>query len=370
MWEQKKKVLIQVRDLRIGNGIASCIMNYFEYTATHGYSIDFLLNRNIASPYVDLVEKYGSKIYVLPHDTGKPDKENRKYIRRVVTAEYDIFHANISGLNALEGLRIAKKAGIAIRIYHAHNPKEISSIKAKIRSLIYETPSVLLANQYVACSHYAGDSIFGNRKYTVLTNAMDTSRFSYDQVARERLRKELDIQDKFVVGVVGRLAEQKNPYFILDVFSEFKKKENNSVLIWVGDGDLRSSIEDYINEKKLDDSVKLLGTRTDVNKLYSAMDVFLLPSKFEGLGLVFIEAQISGLECFGSDHVPVDVEITEKMHRIKLKEPAMKWASIMNESRNNSAPRKDYKEEALSAGYEIKNEASSLLKIYTEFLEN
>ena len=361
---QDTKVLIQMRDLRVGNGIAACIMNYYEYTVQHGYSIDFLLNRNIDSPYVELVKKHGGNIYVLPCDTGKPNKKNMEYIKNIVTNQYDIFHVNLSGLNALQGLEAARTVGIKRRIYHAHNPKETSSLKARVRSAVYEVPSVKIANQYAACSHHAGSSLFGKKNYTVIKNAMDTKRFDYDIQAREKLRSEMGISDSYVVGVVGRLAEQKNPYFELDIFAELIKLKNNAILIWAGDGALRDELEKYAEKKGVFNSVKFLGSRMDVNKLYSAMDVLLLPSKFEGLGLVFIEAQISGLTCFGSDQVPEDVEISPNMHRMSLKKSATEWAkAIVIEEKNDRADCRKY---AVEAGFEIHDTLDSLTNLYAK----
>lgn len=358
-----KRVLIQMRDLRIGNGIAACIMNYYEYTVQNGFEIDFLLNRNIDSPYVEVVRKNGSHIFVLPHDTGKPNKDNIEFIRKIVTDRYDIFHVNISGFNALEALKNAKKAGIVIRIYHAHNPKETSSIKARIRSALYETPCVWIANKYAACSSYAGNSLFGKKSYTILKNAVDISRFVYDENARNKLRTEMGIDNKFVVGVVGRLAEQKNPYFIIDVFKELKTILPEAVLIWAGDGELRKGIIKYVNARGLDSDVQLLGSRTDVNQLYSVMDAFLLPSKFEGFGIVFIEAQISGLECYGSDRVPSDVEISGRMHRLSLKISAKEWANEIFKRSQNS--RKVDSWETLVTGYESSSVKDNLVKLYS-----
>lgn len=355
------RVLIQMRDLRIGNGIAACIMNYYEYTVQNGYQIDFLLNRNIDSPYMDIVKKYGSKVYVLPCDTGKPNKKNWDYIKTIIDKKYDVLHVNLSGLNALESLMIAKFNGVKKRIYHAHNPKETSSIKAIIRSNIYEVPSVYFSNQYVACSSTAGDSLFGKGNYTILKNAMNTKRFEYDEKARKILRKELGIENNFVVGVVGRLAEQKNPYFMIDIFEKVKEKNPKACLIWAGDGQLKSPIERYIQKKNLEKFILMLGSRKDVDKLYSAMDAFLLPSKFEGLGLVFIEAQISGLQCFGSDKIPTDVEVSSRMHRISLSKTANEWADeIVRDTILNNNSREMLKR----TGFEIEDVVSSLVKIY------
>lgn len=362
MGESHKRVLIQMRDLRVGNGIAACIMNYYEQTLKKGFSIDFLLNRDIESPFKDRVINQGSHIFVLPKDSSKPNIANWIYISKVVSAGYDILHVNISGLNALISLFLAKKAKISQRIYHAHNPKETSSLKARLRSEIYENPCVFLANQYAACSKYAGDSLFGKRSYTVLKNAMKVSRFFYDETARKKLRKELNVENNFVVGVVGRLAEQKNPFFTIDIFSELKKKIDNAALIWVGEGPLREAVSKYISEKGLSESIHLIGSRTDANKLYSAMDMFLLPSKFEGFGLVFIEAQIAGLQCFGSDRVPVDVEVSSQMFRISLDKGASEWAEYIIaklEQKNRN--------EIIETGFDIEDVSDDLAKMYSLF---
>ncbi len=355
------RVLIQMRDLRVGNGIAACIMNYYEYTVKQGYQIDFLLNRNIASPYVDIVQKNGSNIYILPFDTSKPNKSNWLYIKNVVNEKYDILHVNLSGLNALEGLWAAKMNGVNRRIYHAHNPKETSSLKARIRSLLYEIPSVWLANQYAACSCLAGDSLFGSRQYTVVKNPVNTQLYMFDKDAREELRKELEIDNCFVIGVVGRLTEQKNPFFVIDVFAEIKKHISNAYLIWVGEGDLKQAVEKYIKKRELTESIKLLGLRKDVNKLYSAMDIFLLPSKFEGFGIVFIEAQISGLPCFGSDKISCDVQVSSNMHRISLNKTSAEWCDKI--IKQNDFAKQDRKS-LIHTGFEVEELLDSLVNLY------
>lgn len=357
----KKRVLIQMRDLRVGNGVATCIMNYYEYTVKHGYEIDFLLNRNIESSFVETVRINGSKIYVLPYDTGKPNIANWKYIKNIVLNQYDIIHTNLSGLNALMCLEAAKKADIPVRIYHTHIPKDTYSIKARLRFMVYGIPCVYLANKYVACSHHAGDSVFGNRKYSILRNAMDTKKFCFNEQEREIIRKQLGIENKFVMGVVGRFSEEKNPFFVIDIFKELKKLNPECVLIWAGEGDLKDKVVKYAISKNVDEDIKFLGARADIGKIYSAMDVFVLPSKFEGLGLVYIEAQISGLECFGSDLVPVDTEISNRMHRLSLKKSSKEWAKEIWQCHYE---RRSGQEDAISSGYEISMVNNNLVSLY------
>ena len=362
MGKIKKRVLIQMRDLRLGNGIATCIMNYYQHTVSLGYHIDFLLNRNVDSPFVELVKENGGAIFMLPVDTSKPCLENFKFIEKTLNNEYDIIHVNISGLNALTCLFYSYCKQIPTRIYHAHNPKENSSLKAVLRSLIYETPSVWFANSYAACSQSAGSSLFGKKSFFILRNAMDTRKYIFDPQAREILRSQLGVTNKFVVGTVCRIAEQKNPFFIIDVFEKIAQKNKDAILLWAGDGPLRDVVQQYIVDKKLEKHVMMLGVRSDVEKLYSAMDAFFLPSTFEGLGIVFIEAQISGVDCFASQNVPADVEISPKMHRVSLHESKDKWANLILLSKNEN--RNEARKYAELAGFEITSVQDDLAKLY------
>lgn len=359
--DSRIKVLIQIRDLRIGNGIAACLMNYYEYTIQNGIVIDFLLNADIESPYRNRVLAGGSTLYVMPHNTSKPNRENDAYIRTVLAKGYDILHVNTSGYYALSSLKSAKKLGIKTRIYHAHNPKEPLSLKVAIRNKLYVEPSVKYANKYAACSKHAGNSVFDGKNFTVIHNAMDTSKYRYDESKRKEIRKELCVEDAYVVGTVGRMEDQKNPFFLLEIFNEFLKLKPEAVLVWAGDGSMKNSLKSKIDEYGIGEHVRLLGTRTDVAKLYSAMDMFLLPSKFEGLGLVFVEAQISGLPCFGSDKVPEDVEITQAVHRVELAKPASLWAEIMN-SVSNEIRVTDNKVQ--KCGFDITTESLALVELY------
>lgn len=368
--DSRIKVLIQIRDLRIGNGIAACLMNYYEYTIQNGIVIDFLLNADIESPYRNRVLAGGSTLYVMPHNTSKPNRENDAYIRTVLAKGYDILHVNTSGYYALSSLKTAKKLGIKTRIYHAHNPKEPLSLKVAIRNKLYVEPSVKYANKYAACSKHAGNSVFDGKCFNVIRNAMETEKYRFDTEQRHILREELGIEDCFVVGVVGRLEEQKNPLYAIDVFAEFHTICPDTILIWAGDGALKERVIQRIKDQGIEDAVLLLGTRNDVDKLYSAMDMFLLPSKYEGLGLVFVEAQISGLKCFGSDRVPKDVELTNNMIRLPLDKGAKYWAEELRVGRETLSDREIGRLEIEKSEFEIRNSCYALKKMYQKCAEN
>lgn len=196
---------------------------------------------------------------------------------------------------------------------------------------------------------------------------MNTSQYHFDPDARMQLRKSLEIENKFVVGVVGRMSEPKNPAFIISVFSEIAKLNPAAMMIWAGDGELKPLVLNTIKKNKIEDKVVLLGSRNDVNKLYSAMDVLLMPSKFEGLGLVFVEAQIAGLPCFSSTNVPKDVNISPNMNYISLNESPKVWAQRICETPHFQ--RDEFKDCATKAGFEIATKKNSLVELYDGVLQ-
>lgn len=361
------KILILIRDLRIGSGISTCIMNYYPYTISKGIHIDFLMNRSIPSSYMDMVTSSGSNIFVLPKDTNKPNLANVIYIHNTIkNGNYDILHVNLSGWNGLISLCLASLYSIKKRLYHTHTPKEIISIKAKLRTLIYGTPSLWFANSYLACSLMAGRSYFGKRRFKVLPNAFDTSKFVFKEGSREQIRNELKIKDNFVIGVVGRFSPQKNPLFVIEILSEAIKLKPDSIVLWAGDGELKELVKKKVEECGLDNNFILLGNRNDVNELYSAMDVFLLPSLFEGLGIVYVEAMISGLPTFGPDILPEELNFSPLMHRLSLKESPKVWAqAIVNAKTIDRSKAYLYGEHSC---FEIKN-TSNLLREYYEGID-
>lgn len=150
--------------------------------------------------------------------------------------------------------------------------------------------------------------MFGNRKFTVLPNVIRAEKYRFDSAARENVRRKMNTQDRFVIGSVGRLAIEKNPFFAMDVFECLQKQVPNAEYWWVGSGPLEKSVQDYVNQKGLSENVRLLGSRDDVTSLYQGMDVFFLPSLFEGLSIVTVEAQAMGLPCVVSDVIPPEAE--------------------------------------------------------------
>lgn len=360
-----KKVIISSANLRSGNGIASCIMSYYDGLLNHGYQVDFALLSNVPSPHMEHIEKHGGKIFIYPHNTGKPNKENAQFIRNIFTkGNYDIVHNNLTGLNGVTFLRTAQKCGVRNRIHHSHNPRETSSMKARIRSSLYDPICAMLSTKGLACSSLAGDDVFGKNKYTVLPNAINPELYKFDHEYRQAFRTEYGLKDKFVIGTVCRHAEQKNPFFIVDGFKEVLKKNKDARLLWVGSGPLSENVQRYVDNNNLHDYVVMLGARKDVNKIYSAMDIFFLPSLFEGLGMVYIEAQASGLYCIASDVIPKDTAVTNNIEYISLKKKAEFWADRILAHQNYKDSRSNNLNCLKEQGYDIRYCGDQLAKIY------
>lgn len=370
MWQNQNvsnrggRVLIVLKDLRIGNGMAACIMNYYPGLINNGIEADFLLCNQVESSYMEQV-KLHSHIYVFPPSRKKWTYERREYTKQLLTEQnYAIVHVNLPGAIGAGILEISKECGIQHRIYHSHNPKNTSSLKAVLSAALYNPRCIGAANSYLACSSLAGHSVFGNRDFTVLKNCIQAKKFTFDQHKRKKIRTMLKIPDNVtVVGSVGRMEEQKNPVFALRCFQEFHKIQPNSCYLWVGTGSMQAQLQEYSRKNGLEQCVYLVGPQNEVQNWYSAMDIFLLPSRFEGLGIVFIEAQASGLVTFGSDAVPVDTEVTGLMHRISLRKSETEWAKQMVAC-EPAANRQLFQQQIQKSGYDAKYEDAKLAEYY------
>lgn len=363
-----KKVLITTANLRKGNGIASCIMNYYDGLLANGYTVDFLNQKKVESSLMDYAISRGSKVIELPFLGKNHWKANKNFIFETIKKNnYDIVHNNLTGLDGVEVLMSAKKVG-TISIHHSHNPKETSSLKARVRSMIFDPMCAQLSNEHFACSRAAGDSVFGKDKYLLVTNAIPANKFIFDEVFRKEFREKYGINDCFVIGTVCRHAEQKNPYFIVDILEQALKIDPKVKLLWLGSGPLSDSISEYVEKKGLSKDVLLLGAVENANVLYSVMDTFILPSFFEGLGMVLIEAQASGLQCVASDKVPLDTQVSPNIEYYSLNNDAKMWANKILSYRDKSKMRGDCTQYLRDRGYDITIERDKLANYYDEFI--
>ena len=222
------------------------------------------------------------------------------------------------------------------------------------------------ACSYAAASFFYSDSVIEGEKYKEIVNAIDCDKFAFNKEARDRIRKELNLEDKFVLGNVGRLHSQKNQSFLIDVFKEVLKKRKDAVLLIVGQGPEEKMLKGKVKELKLTKSVKFLGVRVDIPALFSAMDVFVFPSNYEGLGIVLIEAQASGLYCKASRfRIPEGAKLTELVDFISLDFGPRAWAERISKIDRNYE-RISRKDEITQKGFNIKTEAVKLTKFFED----
>lgn len=269
-------------------------------------------------------------------------------------------------------LLAAKRNGIDILLTHIHGTA-YSNTKLKSFRNYFLFKGWKYATHYLACSAAAADFLYGkeNRESVVIfNNAIECEKYSFSEDIREEYRKNLGLEGKLVIGNVGRLVNEKNHKYILKIFREIVKINEKAILLLVGDGPLKEKIEKKVIEYRLEEKVQLLGQRNDVNKLLMAMDIFLLPSLFEGLGISAVEAQAAGLPCFLSDMVPREIELTQNVVFESIKQNPRVWAEkICKMQLNSNTHRKDVYKIIASKGYDINQEADKLYNFYISLRE-
>lgn len=353
---KKRKVLFVVPNLRIGTGVTSVIINHYDKLIQEGYCVDFCLLQNRKSPLFTKIQEYGGHYYAMPSGKdGYPDKRKTPYFIKelIKKGNYEIIHTHIVGRFAVYVAYYAKIYHVPFRIYHAHNPRDIHDVKSYLASILFDNLNVMMNNYYLACSKDAGKSVFKDRKFEVIKNTIDANEFKFTKKKREECREELNItSNTFVVGTVCRISFQKNPYYLVDIFEKIQEIVQDAKLIWAGSGDLEGDIKQYIASKGLTHKVLLLGDSSDVSRLYAAMDAFVLPSRYEGLGIVYLEAQASGLETFASNIVPRDTEVTNLITYLQLNESPEFWAREIVRKKYTIAGRENYSKKIAEAGYD------------------
>ena len=270
-----------------GGGVESVVMNYYKNIDRNRIQFHFLCDEDSTDIPYEEIEKLGGKVIVIP-PYQKLFKYQKELYRIFKENNYKIIHSHINALSVFP-LRIAKKSGVPIRIAHSHSTSNKKEWKKNILKMILRSFSKLYANNYFACTEYAGKWLFGKKvverkELNVINNAIDLKKFEFNENIREDLRKELGIkEDTLIIGHVGRFMKQKNHEFLIDVFEKAIKQDDNIYLILVGQGPLEDKIKEMAKEKGIEDKILFLGQRNDVNKLYQAMDIFVLPSLYEGL---------------------------------------------------------------------------------------
>lgn len=349
-------------------GAETMIMNLYRHIDRTRVQFDFVQNSGPEAAFDGEILALGGRIYHCPRYRGKNHFQYTAWWKAFFAehgAQYRAVHGHI-GSTASIYLYQAKKVGI-YTIAHSHNTSGRS--RKDLVYQVYAYPTRYIADFFFGCSADAGNSRFGKRlcgrreKFTVLNNAIETERFAFDPEVRLRLRGELGLSDKIVIGHIGRFTRQKNHEFLLQVFGQIHRMRSDAVLLLVGDGELRPGIEEQVKAMGLMDSVVFTGGQSDVSGYYQAMDVFAFPSLYEGLGIVAVEAQTAGLPCVISDRVSKECIVTRDLVVVQnLDDTPQQWAEQIL-SRMGAA-RTDHCAEVKACGYDVRETAQWLQEFY------
>lgn len=303
------------------NGISTVIINYCSHMDLKRYNVTILSGAPIADVYRKTCHDLGVEIVELPIRQKSTAAYYCALNRALSRKKYDIFHVHGNSATIAPEIFLAKLHGIQVRIAHSHNT---TCNNIKIHKFLQPFLFHVCTNG-LACGKDAGKWLFGSIAFTVLPNGFETQQFKFNLYKREATRKRLKIDDKFVIGHIGRFNSQKNHPFLLEVFKSIAAQKDNAILLLIGNGPDFNVIMKKIEEHPYKNRIIVYGESSDPAALYSAMDVFVLPSKFEGLPVVLLEAQISGLPCVVSDTVTREVDFGNIVWK-SLKDLPSSWA--------------------------------------------
>lgn len=343
-------------------GIETMLMNFYRNIDRNKIQFDFLVNKSKPGDYDEEIKKMGGNIYVSPGLSPFNWFKYQKFLKNLFNEhkEYKIIHCQNEAMG-LPALIAAKKRGIPVRISHSHNTTTRFDIKWPVK-ILYKKLIKKYATDYVACSQAAGTYFF-NEDVKVINNAIDSDKFVFDNEIRKNIRNELKVNNKLVLGHVGRFEPQKNHEFLIKIFKDYTLLNENAILLLVGEGTLQKKIKEEVEALGLSNKVIFTGSVPNVNDYYQAMDLFLLPSFHEGLPVVGIEAQASGLKCLLSDKITKEVDICKNSTFIGIERTA-DW--IKEIDKNKEYERKNMKKYLVNNNYDIKAASDALTEYYSK----
>lgn len=371
MKKNEPMIIAQIMGKWIGGGVEAVVMNYYRHIDRTKIQFDFICDEDSTNIPYEEIEKLGGRVIIVP-----PYQHIFAYLRKLKQIfkenKYKIVHSHINALSVFP-LYAAKCAGVPVRIAHSHATSSKKEWKRNLIKDILRIFSRANATYYMCCSELAGRWLFGNKTYDegkvyLLNNAIDVEKFAYNEEVRKKIREILNIDnDKIVVGHVGRMVKTKNHSFLFKMFKKFSEKEN-ALMILVGQGELENKLKELANQMKIDDKVIFLGQKENVNQIYQAFDVFVLPSFYEGFGMVLLEAQMSNLPCIVSDTVPKNAKIIENFTFLSIDDETEKWSDMIENSIKKSVRKSNF-DLLEKNGFNIKEEVKKLEKIYLKLYE-
>ena len=363
------RIIYVAEALTRNSGVASVIINFIQNITSDDIKIDLLTYKNGDANILENLKKYGVNIFYIPELGLNSFMAFRKAVNDFFEKhEYDIVHSHFNQVDSII-FKSAKRHGVKVCISHSHNTKlSDSKIKAiRNRILCYDLPKE--ATIWAACSEDAGKCLYGKHfsdspKKLIIHNGVDCENFKYDEVARSDIRNEFYIaKDEILIGNIGGFRIQKNHVFRIEMFNALHKRNTKYKLLLVGDGDLKTVIERKVKVLGLQDYVIFAGTRTDINRIMSGLDLFILPSLYEGLPVVGVEAQAAGLNCIFSDSITTEANLTGVSY-LSLKSSIEVWCSQIENMEIQHDISKNYR--VKKEGFDIITECKKLSAFYVK----
>jgi len=364
MKDNIKVLIISTVRLRT-NGITSVILNYFRHiTNNDRIHFDFLFPSMQLPEYEAELRQCGSNAFELNCRIKNPIKYISKLTKIIKNGGYDIVHAHGNSCTLAFELYAAKKAGVKVRIAHSHstNCKNI-----KINKALRPWFDKLYTDGF-ACGEDAGKWLFPKGNFIVVRNGVDLEKFLYNSSVRSKYREKYGLSDNIVIGHVGLFNEGKNHKYLIEIFRELYSQNNKYRLLLIGDGSLKPTIEVQVKKYSLTDAVIFAGLTEEVAQHLFAMDVFVMPSLYEGLPLSLIEAQAAGLSFVVADTVTKEVDITGQMKFISLNASPKEWADAIMSMQpiNRENESRSIRKKIIDSGYDIRTESLKVKKIYIQ----
>lgn len=350
-------------------GEETFLMNVFRNINREKVLFDFLCCLTEKGDYDDEIEALGGKVitYQLSEKKSFFKRLNNFFrlynILKKIATNYSVFHIHTQhAMDAFLDASAAKLAGIPNVVVHSHSNNTLYHIKAHkiFRPMLRRLPITRFA-----CSASAGMWLFGKREsFQIICNGIDVKRYGFDLEVRKKNREKFGWTDYSVIGHVGSFTYPKNHEFIIRIFEKIHLSNKKVRLVFVGEGELQREVREQVDKLGLNDFVQFMGVRDDIDILDQCFDLLLFPSRYEGLGIVLIEAQCTGLPCLISDTIIDEVNITPKASKLSLEDSAQVWAEKCVELLNDSSERSSFSEALTKSGYNIANVAQQLEHFY------
>lgn len=348
-------------------GLETFLMNFYRNIDRNQIQFGFIPLSAAKGYYDEEIVSLGGEVIYPPHryDWKKPKEFKTWFDAFLCQSDFSILHSHNGGAASIV-LPIAKKHGL-VTIVHSHNT-EMKKDKPFVNQIrrINQRLGFKYADMFFACSNEAGKYMFGNREFKIINNAIDISKFEYSESTRNRVRESIGLRnEEITIGTIGRLSPQKNPHMTISILNELKNNGIPFKFIWVGTGEMKDEIDRQIIENGLSEQIIMLGPRNDVNKILQAMDIFVFPSLFEGLGIVAIEAQAAGLPTICSDQVPKQAAVTELCSYVSVND-LDGWVKSIEFRIKNPVIRQLHTSKIRECGFDIHEEAKVLCTLYNQ----